>query len=114
MPSLIDKAILDAATDLPPRSAMVDACENIIAYYYAVHQVFPRYLYVNDEVWERFLRFDLADWVEGMQLEVIDSPFMPKNRITVHYHYHPHRDIAKWHQSFEDEAGIDTGRLELV
>jgi hypothetical protein len=39
---------------------------------------------------------------------------MPKNRVTVHYNYHPHREIATWHQSFDDEAGIESGRLELV
>lgn len=114
MVNLIDTAVLEAATDLPSRAEMLDACENLIAYYYSVHGVFPRYLYVNDEVWGQFLQFDLADWVAGMQLQVIDSPFMPKNRVSVHYNYHPHREIAKWHQSFEDESGIDSGRLELV
>jgi hypothetical protein len=111
---LIDKAILDAATDLPGRAELLDACQNIIALYYAYHDVFPRYLYVNDETWEKYLRFDLGDWVEGMALEVIDSPFMPKNRVSVHYNYHPHREIATWHRSFDDEAGIESGRLELV
>lgn len=114
MVHLIDKAVLDAATDLPSRVELLDACENIIASYYAVHGVFPRYLYVNEEVWGRYLQFDLADWVNGMALQVIDSPFMPKNRISVHYKYHPHREIARWHASFGDEDGIDSGRLELM
>ena len=114
MVHLIDKAVLDAATDLPSRAEMWDACENLIASYFAVYDVFPRYLYVNDEVWDRFLRIDLADWVDGMALEVIDSPFMPKNRVSVHYNYFPHREIAKWHESFGDDEGIESGRLELM
>jgi hypothetical protein len=52
--------------------------------------------------------------VEAMGLRVIDSPFMPKDRVSLHYDYHPHRDIAKWHSSFGEDDGIESGRLELV
>ena len=114
MVHLIDAKVLQAATDLPDRAALLDACQNLITLYYVHHDKFPRYLYVNDETWEKYLRFDLGDWVEGMGMEVIDSPFMPKNRVSVHYNYFPHREIAKWHQSFDDEHGIESGRLELV
>ncbi len=40
MAHLIDKAILDAATDLPGRAELLDACQNIIALYYAHYDVF--------------------------------------------------------------------------
>lgn len=114
MVHLIDPSVLKAATDLPDRHVLLDACENIIVEYFLTYQKFPRYLYVNDEVWENYLRFDLGSWVEGMAMEVIDSPFMPKDRISVHYNYFPHRDIAKWHRSFTEDEGLESGKLALV
>ena len=112
--NLIDKWVLDAASDMPDPQAIWDATENLYAYYYAVHGVFPRYLYVNDEVWAKQLSWYMGHKVEAMGLRVIDSPFMPKQRISLHYDYHPHRDIARWHESFSDVDGVESGRLELV
>jgi hypothetical protein len=114
MVNLIDKAILDAATDMPDPQAIWDATENLHAYFYVTHGVFPRYLYVNREVWEKQLYWYMGHKVEAMGLTVIDSPFMRKNRIDLKYNYYPHREIAKWHDSFGDDEGIESGRLELV
>jgi hypothetical protein len=114
MVNLIDKAILDAVTDMPDPRAIWDATENLHAYFYVTHGVFPRYLYVNEEVWETQLRWFMGHKVEAMGLTVIDSPFMPKDRVSLHYEYHPHREIAKWHASFSEDEGIESGRLELV
>ena len=114
MVSLIDKAILDAVTDMPDPRAIWDATENLHAYFYVTHGVFPRYLYVNREVWEKQLYWYMGHKVEDMGLTVIDSPFMRKNRIDLKYNYYPHREIAKWHDSFGDDEGIESGRLELV
>lgn len=114
MPNVIEKWVLDAASDMPDPQAIWDATENLFAHFYVVHGVFPRYLYVNDEVWAKQLSWYMGHKVEEMGLQVIDSPFMPKQRITMHYNYHPHRDIARWHESFSEEEGIESGRLELV
>jgi hypothetical protein len=112
--NLIEHSVLRAMTDLPDPAVMWDAVENLHAYFYVTHGVFPRYLYVNEEVWETQLRWFMGHKVEAMGLKVIDSPFMPKDRVSLHYEYHPHRDIAKWHSSFGEEEGIESGRLELV
>lgn len=114
MVHLIEADVLKSAADLPDRQTLLDACENLITEYYLAYNRFPRYIYVNEEVWEKYLRFDLKGWVEGMSLEVIDSPFMPKNRVSVHYNYFPHRDIAKWHEGFSDDEGWNSGRLALL
>lgn len=114
MVNLIDKAILDAVTDMPDPRAIWDATENLHAYFYVTHGVFPRYLYVNRDVWEKQLYWYMGHKVEAMGLTVIDSPFMRKNRIDLKYNYYPHREIAKWHDSFGDDEGIESGRLELV
>lgn len=114
MAVLIDKAVLDAASDMPDPRAIWDATENLYAYYYTQHGVFPRYLYVNDEVWATQLSWFLGHKIEALGLTVIDSPFMPKQRISLHFDYHPHREIARWHESFSEDEGIDAGRLELV
>ena len=114
MVNLIDKAILDAASDMPDPAEIWNATENLHASYYAVHGVFPRYLYVNRDVWEKQLHWYMGHKVEALGLEVIDSPFMPKHRVSLHYDYHPHREIARWHEGFGEEDGIESGRLEIV
>lgn len=113
MAHVIDKAILDATTDIPDVAEIWNATENLYAYYYTVHGVFPRYLYVNDRTWQH-LSWYLGHKVEAMGLHVIDSPFMPPNRISLHFQEHPHREIAKWHRSFGDDEGTDAGKLEIV
>jgi hypothetical protein len=112
--NVIEQSVLQAMTDLPDPAGLWDATENLHAWFYCTYGVFPRYLYVNEEVWETQLRWYMGHKVEAMGLTVIDSPFMPKNRINLHYNYYPHRDIAKWQSSFSDEDGIESGRLELV
>lgn len=113
MANLIDADVLKADSDLPDPTDIWNGIWNLYCSYYTVHGVFPKYLYVNRDLWENHLAKFM--WYEVMELglKVIDSPFMPPQRVSLHQKEYPHREIAKWHKDFSDEEGELSGRLSI-
>ena len=113
MVTLIDAAVLQAATDLPAAADMIDRVQNEISAYYVRNGIMPRYLYINDRVWAMSAT-GLINWTDGMGIEVIDSPFMPPEIAFLNYNRYPHREIAKFFSDMNIEDAILDGKLEIL
>lgn len=96
MANIIDAETLRIASDLPDPLDMKDAIENEVTDYTIRNfGVAPRYLYMNNRVWE--LCADILEaWITAFNLEVIDSALIPPDTAFVNYNYYHHRDIAQY------------------
>lgn len=98
--------------EAPPLAEMIDIIQNLTADYVLTHRRVPKYLYINTEMWLDVMT-GLLPTLDMYGLEVVTHPDMPYLRAALHSEYHDPGRIARWHQGFTDEEGLDSGRLIL-
>jgi hypothetical protein len=51
--------------------------------------------------------------IAALGMKVIFDPELVPNRVDMHHHYIPPKDLATWQRSFSDQEGEEQGLLSI-
>lgn len=95
----------------PPIEEMREAILNTASTYFTTWKKFPKYLYVNADLWNNDIGEHLHQIVADMKMNVVTVRGLPPDRISLHSDYIPKETIESWHRSVDNEDGLDQGKL---
>jgi hypothetical protein len=113
MVNIITPESLRRDTDVPSVEEMWNAIWNLYSTYQAVHGQPPKYLYLNQSVWEEYVGPAMFADIAALGMKVIFDPELVPNRVDMHHHYIPPKDLATWQRSFSDQEGEEQGLLSI-
>ena len=97
--------------DRAPIEQMREAIMNTASSYFSAWKKLPKYLYVNDQLWNDDIGEHLHELIDSMQMKVVTVRGLPPDRISMHSDYIPKETIEGWHLSIENDDGLDSGKL---
>lgn len=113
-PVIIDARNRQIEEEEPEWISWWNSFSNLTCEYYVAHNVFPRYAYVNDKVWESANNELTRKWAEDLSVEVLTHPMMPWDKVAMHWERHHPSDVAAYYRARTNDELLDNGKIVVV
>lgn len=113
MPNIITPETLRRDSEVPSITDLWNAIWNLYSTYQAVHGQPPKYLYLNQRVWEDHVGPAMASDIAALGMQVVYDPGLLHNRVDMWHEFRPVADMARWQRSFSDDEGEEKGLLSI-